>query len=84
MAHWPGCMFVTRVRMPVSSLCCRVPSFRLAGSGSRVERVRAQVGAMRVSNGIDRVIGWLKWPVAFISLIFLPGMVYALSFVARD
>ncbi len=36
------------------------------------------------ASGLDRVIGWLKWPVAFISLIFLPGMVYALSFVARD
>ncbi|MEO8701332.1 MAG: M50 family metallopeptidase [Kofleriaceae bacterium] len=39
---------------------------------------------MSVSSGLDRVIGWLKWPVAFVSLIFLPGMVYALSFVARD
>lgn len=39
---------------------------------------------MSVSSGLDRVIGWLKWPVAFISLIFLPGMLYALSFVARD
>lgn len=39
---------------------------------------------MSVSSGLDRVIGWLKWPVAFISLIFLPGMFYALSFVARD
>ncbi|CAN5920036.1 hypothetical protein BH11MYX3_BH11MYX3_34370 [soil metagenome] len=41
-------------------------------------------GAMSTSSGLDRVIGWLKWPVAFISLIFLPGMFYALSFVARD
>jgi hypothetical protein len=40
--------------------------------------------AMDISAGIDRVIGWLKWPVAFISLVFLPGMLYALTFVAGD
>lgn len=39
---------------------------------------------MSVSSGLDRLIGWLKWPVAFISLIFLPGVFYALSFVTRD
>lgn len=39
---------------------------------------------MSASSGLDRVIGWMKWPVAFVSLIFLPGMFYALSFVARD
>ena len=39
---------------------------------------------MSAASPLDRVIGWLKWPVAFVSLIFLPGMFYALSFVARD
>ncbi len=39
---------------------------------------------MSVSTGLDRVISWLKWPIAFISLVFLPGVLYALSFVAKD
>lgn len=39
---------------------------------------------MAVSDGIDRVIGWLKWPLAIVSLVFLPGVVYALAFVLRD
>lgn len=30
------------------------------------------------------MIGWLKWPVALVSLVFLPGVVYALTFVAGD
>jgi len=37
-----------------------------------------------VTAGVDRVIGWLKWPVGIASLVFLPGVVYALAFVARD
>jgi len=32
----------------------------------------------------DTLLGWLKWPVAVAALIFLPGLVYALSFVVRD
>ncbi|MBA3460937.1 MAG: M50 family metallopeptidase [Deltaproteobacteria bacterium] len=39
---------------------------------------------MSVVGWLDRVIGWLKWPIAFLSLVFLPGVVYALGFVARD
>src|SRR5262245_7715455 len=39
---------------------------------------------MSASGGIDRLIGWLKWPVAIVSLVFLPGVFYALAFVARD
>ncbi|MBA3538314.1 MAG: M50 family metallopeptidase, partial [Deltaproteobacteria bacterium] len=30
------------------------------------------------------MIRWLKWPLAFISLIFLPGVIYALTFVIED
>ena len=40
--------------------------------------------AMRVSDAIDRAIGLLTWPLAIVSLVFLPGVVYALSFVVRD
>lgn len=32
----------------------------------------------------DTLLGWLKWPVAIVALIFLPGLVYALSFVVHD
>jgi len=39
---------------------------------------------MNVSAGVDRVIGWLKWPVGIVSLVFLPGVFYALGFVIRD
>jgi len=39
---------------------------------------------MNVSAGVDRVVGWLKWPLALVSLVFLPGVIYALGFVARD
>lgn len=39
---------------------------------------------MSVSGGIDRVVGWLKWPLAIVSLVFLPGVFYALAFVVRD
>jgi hypothetical protein len=39
---------------------------------------------MSVSAGIDRVVGWLKWPLAIVSLVFLPGVFYALAFVVRD
>lgn len=39
---------------------------------------------MDVSRWVDRLIGWLKWPIAFISLVFLPGVVYALTFVVKD
>lgn len=37
-----------------------------------------------ISNGIDRLLAWLKWPVAIASLIFLPGLVYSLFFVLRS
>lgn len=37
-----------------------------------------------VSATIDRVLAWLKWPVAAASLVFLPGVIYALTFVMRD
>ena len=36
-----------------------------------------------VSKGIDRLLALLKWPVAAASLIFLPGLLYSLYFVAR-
>ncbi len=39
---------------------------------------------MKVADTIDRVITVLKWPIAVISLIFLPGVVYAMTFVIRD
>ncbi|MBA3819169.1 MAG: M50 family metallopeptidase [Deltaproteobacteria bacterium] len=39
---------------------------------------------MAISDPVDRVVGWLKWPTAFLSLVFLPGMLYALTFVVRD
>jgi hypothetical protein len=39
---------------------------------------------MNVSAGIDRVVGWLKWPIAIVSLVFLPGVFWALGFVIRD
>ena len=39
---------------------------------------------MSVSDGVDRVIGWLRWPIGIVSLVFLPGVFYALAFVARD
>jgi Peptidase M50B-like len=39
---------------------------------------------MSASSGIDRVLGWLKWPIAIVALVFLPGVFYALAFVARD
>jgi Peptidase M50B-like len=39
---------------------------------------------MNVSAGVDRVIGWLKWPVGIVSLVFLPGVFWALGFVIRD
>jgi hypothetical protein len=39
---------------------------------------------MSPSATIDRVVRWLKWPVAIACLVFLPGVFYALSFVARD
>jgi len=36
-----------------------------------------------VADGIDRVLGWLKWPVALASLVLLPGAVDALYQVLR-
>lgn len=39
---------------------------------------------MNALGWVDRLIGWSKWPIAFLSLIFLPGIVYALTFVVRD
>jgi hypothetical protein len=39
---------------------------------------------MKVSAGIDRLIQWLKWPLAIVSLVFLPGVAYALTYVVRE
>jgi hypothetical protein len=36
-----------------------------------------------VSNGVDRLLALLKWPVAIVGLVFLPGLVYSLFFVLR-
>jgi hypothetical protein len=36
-----------------------------------------------IARVLDRVLGWLKWPVAIAALVFLPGLVYALYFVVR-
>jgi len=36
-----------------------------------------------LARAIDRVLAWLKWPVAIASLVFLPGLVYALYIVIR-
>ena len=36
-----------------------------------------------VAKALDRLLGWLKWPVAALALIFLPGLVYALFVVVR-
>ncbi len=42
------------------------------------------MATMSATSWVDRVIRWLRWPIGFVSLVFLPGVVYALSFVARD
>ncbi len=39
---------------------------------------------MKIADTIDRVISWLKWPIAIVSLVLLPGVFYAMTFVARD
>jgi hypothetical protein len=36
-----------------------------------------------ISKGIDSALSWLKWPIAVVSLIFLPGLAYSLFFVVR-
>lgn len=36
-----------------------------------------------VARALDRLLAWLKWPVAAAGLIFLPGLLYALYFVVR-
>jgi hypothetical protein len=36
-----------------------------------------------ISQGIDRLLAWLKWPIALAGLIFLPGLVYSLVHVLR-
>ena len=36
-----------------------------------------------IARFFDRLLGWLKWPVAALSLIALPGLLYALYFVIR-
>ncbi len=41
-------------------------------------------GEMDPSAGFDRTLRWLKWPIAFVSLVFLPGVIYAFSFVMQD
>jgi hypothetical protein len=40
--------------------------------------------AMKVTDTIDRVVSWLKWPLAIVSLVLLPGVLYAMTFVVRD
>jgi hypothetical protein len=37
----------------------------------------------RIAQAIDRLLAWLKWPVAVASLVFLPGLIYSLFFVLR-
>ena len=39
---------------------------------------------MSPSSVIDRIVGLLKWPVAIACVVLLPGVCYALAFVARD
>lgn len=36
-----------------------------------------------ISKGIDSLLAWIKWPVAVLSLIFLPGLIYSLFHVLR-
>jgi hypothetical protein len=36
-----------------------------------------------IARVLDRVIGLLKWPVAIVSLVLAPGLLYALYFVLR-
>jgi hypothetical protein len=36
-----------------------------------------------LARAIDRLLAWLKWPVAIASLVVLPGLVYALFIVIR-
>jgi hypothetical protein len=36
-----------------------------------------------IARALDRVLGWLKWPVAIAAVVFLPGLLYALYFVVR-
>ena len=36
-----------------------------------------------IARAFDRVLGWLKWPVAIAGLFFLPGLAYALYVVVR-
>ncbi len=36
-----------------------------------------------ISKGIDSLLAWLKWPVAVLCLVFLPGLVYSLFHVLR-
>jgi hypothetical protein len=38
---------------------------------------------MAVAAGIDRILGWLKWPTALASLLLLPGLLRALVQVVR-
>ena len=41
-------------------------------------------GSVAMFFGIDRVLSWLKWPFGILCLVFLPGVAYAFSFVARE
>ena len=36
-----------------------------------------------IARALDRLFAWVKWPVAIASVMFLPGLVYALAFVAE-
>ena len=36
-----------------------------------------------IAQAFDRLLGWLKWPVAIVAFIFLPGLAYALFVVIR-
>jgi hypothetical protein len=37
-----------------------------------------------IARVLDRLLSWLKWPIAVVSLIALPGLLYALYFVLRS
>src|SRR5687767_6418082 len=41
----------------------------------------AALGAL--ANGVDRLLAWLKWPVAIAAVILLPGLAVALARVVR-
>lgn len=36
-----------------------------------------------IANGIDRILAWLKWPVALAGVLLLPGLALGLQEIAR-